>query len=281
MSSGSWTQPRRFPSLPRLFPRRLLSLHTLLLIVVVAAIAALGWFWYRGSSFVKIQRVTVTGLSGPDVSQIRSALTDSALSMTTLNVSATQLEAAVQQYAAVKSLTVSTAGSHAVTIAVDEQVPVAVISDNGQSVMVDGNGQLVPSSTVPHGALPTLPLSSAPAGAYIEGAGPLAALKVLQAAPYQLLSHVESASTGAAHGVTLTLRNGPELYFGPATQLAAKWVAVAAVLESPSSAGAAYIDVSDPQRPAAGVTVATTTTSGTTASGGTSGETSTTASPGT
>ena len=48
------------------------------------------------------------------------------------------------------------------------------------------------------------------------------------------------------------LRNGPQLYFGPTAQLARKWTAAVAVLQNKGSAGAAYIDVTDPQRPAAG-----------------------------
>jgi hypothetical protein len=48
------------------------------------------------------------------------------------------------------------------------------------------------------------------------------------------------------------LRNGPSIYFGDANQLAAKWSAAVAVLADSGSAEAVYIDVTDPQRPAAG-----------------------------
>jgi hypothetical protein len=57
------------------------------------------------------------------------------------------------------------------------------------------------------------------------------------------------------HGVVVQLRNGPQLYFGPTDELAHKWAAVVAVLQNRDSAGAGYIDVSDPGRPAAGVGV--------------------------
>ena len=50
----------------------------------------------------------------------------------------------------------------------------------------------------------------------------------------------------------MTLRSGPELYFGASDRLTAKWDSAVAVLANASSAGAAYIDVSDPSRPAAG-----------------------------
>lgn len=271
MSTGSWTRSdhrtaQRIPIIPRMIPRRFLSLRTLLLALVLAAVCGLGWLWYRGSSFVKITHVTVTGLSGPDVPQIRTALTDAALRMTTLNVSASQLEATVSSYPAVHSLTVTTIGSHAARIEVNEQIPVAELSLGGQDVMVDGYGQLLRESTVPHSVLPALEVSGTPSGNLITAPDALAALKVLRAAPYSLLGHVQSAAWSAAHGVVLALRNGPELYFGPASQLRAKWVAVEAVLADSSSAGAAYIDVSDPQLPAAGVPLTSTTSTTSTTS---------------
>jgi len=236
-------------------------------LLVVVLLAGLGWLWYRDSSFVKIRHVTVAGLSGPDVPQIRGALERSALTMTTMNVNMAQLDAAVQQYPAVHSLTVIRQGSHAVLIRVDEQVPVALFSADGELVVVDGQGQLLPQSTVPHGVLPTLALATPPSGDQITAGGELAILKVLQAAPYQWLAHVKTATSSTAHGVIVQLRNGPQVYFGPANQLNSKWNALDAVLENRASQGAQYIDVSDPQRPAAGVDATETTTPAVTSPG--------------
>jgi cell division protein FtsQ len=259
MSTASWTRSdtRRPPLLPRLPAGKGRIAAALVALVLIAG---LGWLWYRDSSFVKIRRVTVAGLAGPNVPQIRAALERSALTMTTLNVNMGQLDAAVQQYPAVRSLTVTTQGDHAVLIRVNEQVPVAVFKNNGELVVVDGYGELLPQSTVSHGVLPTLPLAPGVSGDRVTAAGTLATLQVLQAAPYRWLAHVQSADSSAAHGVILQLRNGPQVYFGPANQLAAKWNALDAVLENKGSQGAQYIDVSDPQRPAAGVNTTTSTT---------------------
>jgi cell division septal protein FtsQ len=267
MSTSTWVRSdtrRRTPGLPRL---RANKLRILMGLVAIVMVAGLGWLWYRDSSFVKIRHVTVTGLSGPDIPQIRGALEQTALTMTTLNVQVAKLDAAVSEYSAVHSLSVTTEGHHAILIRVNEQVPVASVSSGGELVVVDGSGQLMPQSTAAHGVLPTLSLSSAPSGDQITAAGTLASLQVLQAAPYQWLAHIQTVTTSAAHGVIVHLRKGPEVYFGPANQLAAKWTALDAVLRNSGSAGAQYIDVSDPQRPAAGVNAtATTTTTDTAAS---------------
>jgi cell division protein FtsQ len=210
--------------------------------------------WYRGSSFVKVERVTVSGLSGPDVPQIRDALSSAALDMTTLNVSIAKLEAAVSQYGYVERLTVTGEGAHRILIRVVEQVPVALVQIGGETQVVDADARLLPSSTA-HGALPTVPLRTAPDGEAITTSGARAAIAVLAAAPYSLLAHVAGATSSGAHGVIVQLRSGPQIYFGAAAQLAQKWTAAVAVLQNKGSSGASYIDVTDPLRPVAGAGV--------------------------
>jgi cell division protein FtsQ len=48
------------------------------------------------------------------------------------------------------------------------------------------------------------------------------------------------------------MRRGPELIFGSATRLAAKWAAASAVLADRKARGATYVDLRLPERPAAG-----------------------------
>jgi len=256
VSTSSWARERRFV-MPRLVPRRVRSLHTVALLLVIAAVGWLGWTWYRSSSFVKVEHVTVTGVSGPDVVQIRRALTTAALGMTTLNMNISQLQQAVSGYAYVQALTVTRHGAHSVGIAVSEEIPVALVEIDGSGEVVGANGALLPNTTIPHGALPTVPTDAAPAANRITEKSASAAIRVLAAAPYSLLSHIASATTSSTHGVVLQLRSGPQLYFGPASDLRAKWTATTAVLQDKGSAGAGYIDVTDPQRPAAGVELKT------------------------
>jgi len=284
MISDSWARERRF-AVPRLVPRRLRSLHTLVLVLVLVLIGWLGWTWYRGSSFVKVESVRVTGLSGPDVPQIRDALMSAALQMTTLNVNIQKLEASVSQYSYVHALTVTGTGAHGVVIHVAEKVPVAYVQAGSRTQMVDGAGELLPSSTTVYGALPVVPVDSISAGNTVAAPGARAAIEALAAAPYALLAHISGAASSSAHGVIVQLRHGPQLYFGPSTQLAEKWHAAVAVLQNSDSVGASYIDVTDPSRPAAGVSVSqsqagalglsSANTATTATNGGSTGNTST------
>jgi cell division protein FtsQ len=221
--------------------------------LVLVALAAGGWVWLRNSSLVAVRRVTIAGVSGPDAGQIRSALRSAAHTMTTLDVRLGALRTAVAPYPVVKHLQVSTDFPHRLRIDVVEQVPVAMVSAGGGQVPVSADGTLLRDANVTGaGALPTIALGVAPGGGRVDGTA-LDDVRLLAAAPYAFLTKVSQASSDPVHGLSAQLRNGPELYFGTGSQLSAKWAAAMTVLAAASSAGAGYIDVSDPSRPAAGV----------------------------
>jgi cell division protein FtsQ len=234
----------------RAFPR--VSPAVAIGLVVLALALGGGWLWFRDSSLVAVQRVAVTGASGPDAAKIRTALIAAARNMTTLNVSMSQLDTAIAPYPDVKRLNVSTSFPHGMRIQVVEQIPVAVVSVAGRQIEVAGNGTLLHADSG-SGSLPTIPLGVAPGGTHLTGWA-LGAVALLAAAPYQLLPHISEVVNAPDHGLTAELRNGPSVYFGSTRQLVAKWTAATAVLADKTSAGAEYVDVSDPARPAAGVT---------------------------
>ncbi|HEX4008903.1 MAG TPA: cell division protein FtsQ/DivIB [Solirubrobacteraceae bacterium] len=238
------SRPTRRRRLPRPGPRFLAG------VAVLVAVLVGGWFWLRSSSLVAVRRVTIAGVSGPDVTQIRLALRSAARDMTTLNVKMSAFHTAVAPYPVVKQVHVSTDFPHGVRIDVVEQVPVAMISAGGRQTAVSSDGTLLhdTGATIP---LPTIAVTVAPGGTRVTGAA-LAEARLLAAAPYALLAKVAQASTDPDHGLVAQLRNGPRLYFGAAAELSAKWAAAAAVLADPSSNGAQYVDVTDPARPAAG-----------------------------
>jgi len=224
---------------------------------VLAALAAMllllggAWMWLRDSSLVAVDRVSVTGATGPDASQIRSALVAAARNMTTLDVRMAQLRTAVAPYPVVKTIRVTTHFPHGMTIHVIEQIPVGAVVVAGRTIAVSEDGTLLHDAGA-QASLPTIPLRVPPGGRRLTDPGALAAVALLAAAPYQFLGRITLVTTVATHGLVAQVRGGPSIYFGDSSHLSAKWTAAAAVLADPESAGALYIDVTDPERPAAG-----------------------------
>jgi cell division protein FtsQ len=232
-------------ALRRLGPGRLAIL------VVLALAAGGGWLWFRDSSVVTVSRVTVTGLEGPGAGRIRSALIAAARGMTTLDVQVSRLHTAVQPFPDVRALKVTTEFPHGLRIHVIEQTPAAVLSAAGHRLAVSADGTVL-RDVRPSRGLPAIAVRALPAGTRLAPGSPRAELSVLAAAPRPLRSRIVLVGDGPLHGIVVHLRRGPSLYFGTAGQLREKWIAAAAVLANERSAGAAYIDLSDPQRPAAG-----------------------------
>lgn len=218
-----------------------------------------GWLWFRDSSFVAVQNVAVTGDRGPDAAAISSALSSAARSMTTLDVQIGRLYAAVSAYTVVQSLEVSTQFPHGMRIHVIERLPVALVIVAGRREAVAADGSLLHGlSPVP--ILPRLGLAVAPGGPRLADPQSVQELAAATAAPSPLRRRISMVRLVAGPGLVASLRHGPSIYLGDATGLRAKWAAAVAVLDDPGSAGAAYIDVSDPGRPAAGVLPTASTT---------------------
>jgi cell division protein FtsQ len=225
------------------------SPRALAIAAAVIAVLALGWFWLRDSPLVAIDNVTVTGVTGPDADQVRSVLADAARDMTTLHVSEGDLRSAVAAYPQVKGLALTTHFPHGLDISVTEHNPVAVVVADGKRVPVAGNGQLLRS--VQAGDIATVQMSNVPGGDRLTDPRADHAVEMLAAAPSALRSRIQNVWTGS-HGLTARMSDGPLLYFGTTERLAAKWTAVATVLQDHDAAGALYLDVRVPERTAAG-----------------------------
>jgi cell division protein FtsQ len=234
--------------------------------VLLALLLTGGWFLVRDSSLVSVDHVTVTGVDGADAAAIRSALRSAGRKMTTLDVQTAELRRAVSRFPEVKGLRVSTQFPHGLTIRVLESVPVAEVDVAGKKVPLTSDGRVLPARRAT-ASLPLIVLAEPPSGSRLTQPWTLAAARLLGAAPYQLLPRVAEIMNVTGRGLVAQLRDGPSVYFGNATQAAAKWAAMLAVLANSASQGASYIDVTDPQHPAAGTTGTAGTTTG--ATGGT------------
>jgi cell division protein FtsQ len=237
----------RSRSTTRQRPRVRLVLGTLVIVILLGG----GWLWLRDSTLVTVRHVSVSGESGPDAGRIRSALVTAARNMTTLHVRMDQLRMAVAPFPIVRDLRVMTQFPHGIRIHVVERIPVGAVVVSGRTTAVAGDGTLLHDVT-PAPDLPSIPVRVTPGGARLSEPNALAAVALLAAAPSPMLERISQVTTIASHGLVAQLRTGPSIYFGDSRRFAAKWIAVTSVLADAGSAGALYIDVTDPERPAAG-----------------------------
>ncbi|HTA34074.1 MAG TPA: hypothetical protein VK721_11685 [Solirubrobacteraceae bacterium] len=220
-------------------------------VVIAVPLLGCGWLWLRQSPFVSVQRVQISGVHGPEAAAVRSALTDAARGMSTLNVHTGALLAAVAPLRVVREVRAVPHFPHGLRIEVVEQLPVAAVLAGGVRTAVAADGVVLGPALL-SGSLPTVPATGElAAGGRLKGADLLGALTVLGAAPAPLARFAERAFMGP-HGLTVAMRNGLLVYFGDATRPHAKWLSLADVLADAGSAGASYVDVRLPSRPAAG-----------------------------
>lgn len=217
--------------------------------VLLAVLAPLA-LWLRNSSLVAVERVAVSGISGPQGKQIRRALEVEARDMTTLHVREDALLSAVTQYPVVRSLRTETDFPHGLRIVVNAHEPVAAMRASGGGLTaVAADGTLLPGS--PARGLPAVGVRTTPGGERLGRGEALGAVRLIAAAPRALRARIARVYRGP-RGLTATLDAGPKLYFGAGARLEAKWRAAAAVLAHRTSQAAAYVDLRVPERPVAG-----------------------------
>jgi cell division protein FtsQ len=256
---------------------RTIASHRRLRIALLVALVAIpllagGWLLLRKSSFTAIEHVRVSGVRGPQARAIEAALDGAASHMSTLDVHSAALRAAVASFPVVRAVHAVPSFPHSLRIEVSEQLPVAALTISGIRTAVAADGVVLgpallssslPALNEPQGATST---SSQP-GQRVQGESLLAELTVLGAAPRPLTRFVARVySSPGGQGLTVAMHNGLLVYFGDAARPHAKWAALARVLADSTSAGAVYIDVRVPERPAAGFSSAgapSTTTSST------------------
>jgi cell division protein FtsQ len=233
------------PSLPLPRPR----VRTGIACAAVLGLLALGWLWLRDSPLVAVDRVTVTGATGRDAPRVRAALEDAARDMTTLHVRTGALRTAVEPYGRIASVQAKPDFPHGLRIEVRERAAVGALAAGDERVGIAADGTILRGQAT--SGLPLLSARSAPTGERVTDPALGREVALLAAAPPALRARVIRVGTGS-RGLTVPLRDGPELFFGGPDRLRAKWIAAATVLADPSSSGATYVDVRLPERPAAG-----------------------------
>ncbi len=235
-----------------LTPSRRLRRRALVALLVAGALTALYMLWLRDSSLVAVENVTVTGLTSRDADRVRVALASTAETMTTLHVDEARLQRAAAAFPVVARIEAKADFPNAMTIRVIEHRPAALIESNGRRLPVAGDGSVLSGIRV-EGDLPTIDLHVAMPQSQLGPGAARDSAAVAGAAPAVILRRVDSlAREGGTRGVVAQIADGPEIVFGTADRLAAKWAAAIRVLADEDAAGAAYVDVRIPERPVAG-----------------------------
>ena len=219
--------------------------------VLLLLIAGFYLLWLRDSGLVAVEKVEVTGVTGKDAERVRSALDGAARGMTTLHVDHDALEAAVEVFPVVEAIRVDTDFPNTMHIEVVEHSPVAVLISGEARVPVAGDGSVLAGMPT-EGSLPEIRTDSGVPDRGLEPGVALDSARVAGAAPAALLSRLDLIEHEQERGLVVSVKDGPELVFGGADRLTAKWAAATRVLADPDAAGATYIDVRLPERPAAG-----------------------------
>ncbi len=222
-----------------------------LAVVAVLVLTGGGYFWLRESSLVAVRDVQITGITASDGDEVRAALESAAKDMTTLHVREEILHEATASYSSVDDVKVQADFPHTLRIQVVERQPVAAIARPGERrVPVTSNGTLLRGVTAERD-LPSVNLTSDPAGERVTDRKILNALTVASAAPLPLRGRTNEVKVDK-RGVIVELEDGPELIFGGGEEAGKKWAAAARVLAEISAQGATYLDLRIPGRVAAG-----------------------------
>lgn len=224
-----------------------------LLTIAVVALCLLGtyWFWFRDSSFVAVERVTVEGVSGPGSDQVTAALTEAAGSMTTLHVRSDELEAAVAGFPTVIGVEADADFPKALTVTVRDRPPAMLASEGDRELPVAGDGTVLAGLDVGDAKLPVVEVAKLPEAGALTGAD-LDMASVVGAAPEPLHELIEGVEISGDEGVEVTLEGDVPVYFGSAERAVEKWAAAAAILAQPKLEHLTYVDVRVPERPAVG-----------------------------
>jgi cell division protein FtsQ len=198
-----------------------------------------------------VHDVYVTGVEGPQARAIRSALEEAGLGMSTLHVKTADLRDAVSDYPVVRSVTAEGDFPHKLTIDVSLNLPVGILQTPSGRKPVAADGLILDDVPTTSG-LPVLATKAALPSERLAPGRALDLVRVVALAPEPLRSRIKNVLIEPQKGITIELRKGPELRFGDASRLPAKWSSAARVLAAAGARGATYIDVRLPERPAAG-----------------------------
>lgn len=234
-----------------LVPSPRLRRRAIVLATAAVILAAAYMFWLRDSALVAVKQVTVTGLNGQAAGDARAALKRAAKDSTTLHVDRAAIEQVAEGFPTIRAVVITPDFPNAMTIRVREHRPIAELRLGARRVAVAGDGSVLTGLAV-KGSLPTIEIAGGFPARRLDPGPALDAVRVAGGAPAVITARLEKVEHEPGRGMVVKVKDGPDLLFGDAGRINAKWAAAIRVLADRDAAGADYIDVRIPERPAAG-----------------------------
>ncbi|MGY1603461.1 cell division protein FtsQ/DivIB [Geodermatophilus sp. SYSU D00815] len=221
--------------------RRRTQLRLLLLVPLLATVVWVLW----ASPLLAVRTVQVDGAGSLTADEVRDAA-GVAPGTPLLRVDVDAARARVARLPQVASVQVTRGWPSSVVVTVVERVPLAVVDNDGQRVLVDEEGVLFDTITgpAPDGVVP---LDVADPGPDDEATA--AGLAALAALPAGVRADVAEVGVADPDDVTLTLTDGTTVLWGDAGESEAKGRVLTALLEQLAAGtleAATAIDVSAP-----------------------------------
>jgi cell division septal protein FtsQ len=219
--------------------------------VVVGGVAA--WFLATGP-LLSVRSVEVRGEVAVDSEGLQASIERAARRGTMISPATGAIRQAALAHPGVESVAIRRELPLGLVVRVTPAPPVAVAEGGGERALVDRHGHVVGPAEEGAG-LPLLTLESAPPkpGGVLESST-RAPLALAASAPPDLGRRLRGLRVEGAR-LSGRLAKGPELRLGAPDEVASKAAALAAVVDQLSPAeerAAAYVDLSEPSRPAVG-----------------------------
>ncbi len=235
-------------STPRTAPRPLL-VALIALVLVGAGIGA--YVGARQTGVFSLDRIAVDGAPGATAARIRAALSPY-LGESLVRFDRRDAERRLASVPEVAEAHFDRDFPHTLKVRVWLERPVAVLRRGSEAWLVSSSARVLEHLKRPYPHLPRiwLPASAdVSVNATLDGAGAMGVAAVAPLGSLRLAGRVRQVLTGEG-GLTLVLSSGTKLRLGDTGDLRLKLAIARQIL--PMTHGAAYVDVSVPERPVAG-----------------------------
>lgn len=231
-----------FPQPPRKRRRRNLILGLVFLVLLMAGLLAYLIF----SPALALRSVEISGNTLVTAEEATAAL-EPLLGEPLPQIADEEVEQLLEGFAPIESVTVAAVPPFSLAVTIRERVPVAIVQNDGQFVLIDAEGRQLAS--VKDRDAVQLPLIDGGTEA-VNSEVFSSIATVLAALPESILNQLEHASADSVDSVELSLTGDQRIFWGSAEDNQAKALVLEALLAAPpADPPAEEFDVSTPSSP--------------------------------